>query len=85
MGDNITALTNNTVRIKCPVSGVPKPKLNWALDGKEITSVGRYSIDDSGTLSVSKLDRKESGKFSCHARTKFGEESRTTKVDVVGK
>ena len=84
VGDNITALTNNTVRIKCPVSGVPKPRLTWTRDGEEITSDGRHNIDESGTLSVSRLNRGDIGRFSCLVQNRFGKETKTTSVSVVG-
>ena len=84
VGDNITALTNNTVRIKCPVSGFPKPRLTWTRDGEEITSGGRYNIDDSGTLSVSQLNKGDYSRFTCRAQSKLGEDSRTSTVGIVG-
>ena len=85
VGDNITALTNTTVVIKCPVSGVPKPKITWLRDGQEIISGEKYTIDESGTLSMSSLEKGDGGRFTCHARNRFGEDSRTTKTNIVGK
>lgn len=85
VGDNITGLTNNTIQLKCPVSGIPKPKITWSRNGKEILTGGRYNIDGSGTLIVVQLNKEDAGLFSCHAHNRFGKDSRTTKVDVAGK
>lgn len=85
VGDNITALTNSTVIIRCPVNGVPTPNLVWTHDGKEITSSQNHNIDESGTLSVSLLSQGDNGRYFCHVQNKFGNESKGTTVDVVGK
>ena len=85
VGDNITALTNTTIRINCPVSGVPKPKITWTRNGEEISSIGKYRIDEDGTLIMTVANSNETGLFTCRAINRFGEDSRTTKTKLIGK
>ena len=71
--------------IKCPVDGVPKPKITWTQNGQEIISGGKYIIDEVGTLSIRLLDKDDSSQYTCRARNRFGEDSRTTAINIVGK
>ena len=41
IADNVTALTNTSITIQCPISGVPTPTVTWAKDGQEIPKDGR--------------------------------------------
>ena len=85
VGDNITTLTNSTIKIKCPSSGVPKPQVVWIRDGAELASGGRFVIDNDGTLTVTWVQDEDSGQFSCHAHNKFGKDNKKSSVSVVGK
>lgn len=84
VGDNITSLTNNTVRVKCPISGIPKPKVKWYRNGNEIQTGERYVIDSNETLTVIRLNKEDVGLFTCRVQNRFGKDSRTTSIDVVG-
>ena len=36
VGDNVTAASNTTITIRCPVSGVPTPSVTWHKDRVQI-------------------------------------------------
>ena len=85
IGDNVTALANTSITIQCPSSGVPTPTVTWSKDGQEIHSGGRYTVQDDGSLMISKADLKDSAQYTCTADSIAGKDSASSTVQIVGK
>ncbi|GCC32137.1 hypothetical protein chiPu_0010597, partial [Chiloscyllium punctatum] len=71
----------HTATVKVPFSGKPPIKVSWYKDGEELFEDNRVSIDNSKSftrLSISKCNRKDSGKMTI----KLKNESGTTSADV---
>ena len=85
IGDNVTALTNTSITIQCPTSGVPTPTVTWTKDGQEIPSGGRYTVQDDGSLVISEADKEQSARYTCTADSVAGKDSASSTVQVVGK
>ena len=85
IGDNVTALTNTSITIQCPASGVPTPTVTWTKDGQEITSGGRYKVLDDGSLLISEADEADSAGYVCTANSVAGKDSASSRVQIVGK
>ena len=85
IGDNVTALTNTSITIQCPTSGVPTPTVTWIKDGKEIPSEGRYTVQDDGSLLISEADEEDNARYMCTADNVAGRDSASSTVKVVGK
>ncbi|XP_043572761.1 immunoglobulin-like and fibronectin type III domain-containing protein 1 [Chiloscyllium plagiosum] len=71
----------HTATVKVPFSGKPPMKVSWYKDGEELFEDNRISIDNSKSftrLSISKCNRKDSGKMTI----KLKNESGTTSADV---
>ena len=85
IGDNVTALTNTSITIQCPTSGVPMPTVTWTKDGQEIPSGGRYTVKDDGSLMISEADENDNARYTCTAESVPGKDSASSTVQVVGK
>ena len=84
IGDNVTALTNTSITIQCPTSGVPKPSVTWTRDGQEIPSGGRYTVQDDGSLVIREADEDDSARYTCTADSVAGKDSASSNVWVLG-
>ena len=84
IGDNVTAASNTTITIKCPVSGVPTPFVTWTKDGAEISDENGYSITSDNSLVFAKAASGDSGSYSCNARSFFGNDSASSTVRIIG-
>ena len=81
----MTALTNTSITIQCPTSGVPTPTVTWAKDGQEISSEGRYTVQDDGSLLITDAEGKDNGRYTCSSGNVAGDASSSSTVKVVGK
>ena len=84
-GDNVTALTNTSITIQCPTSGIPKPTVTWTKDGQEILIGDRYKVKDDGSLLISEADEVDNARYTCTAGSVSGKDSASSTVKVVGK
>ena len=85
IGDNVTALTNTNIRIQCPTSGLPTPTVTWTKDGQEISSGGRYKVQDDGSLVISDAVEDNNGLYTCTAESLAGKDSKSSAVQIVGR
>ena len=84
IGDNVTALTNTGITIKCPTSGIPRPTVTWKKDGLKIPSGGRYKVEDDGSLVITEADEEDNGRYTCTADSAAGKDSVSSTVQVKG-
>ncbi len=71
------------LKVDCVASGLPNPKIQWALpDGTMINSVmksernvgsrsRRYVVFDNGTLFFDEVGMREEGDYTCYAETRL--------------
>ena len=85
IGDSVTSLSETALKIQCPVSGVPPPKVTWTKDGQLIASGEGVTVNENGTLSVSRTTPGDSGRYMCTASNVGGKDSVTSDVITVGK
>lgn len=81
----MTALTNTSITIQCPTSGVPTPKVTWTKDDQEIISGLRYIIQDDGSLLIREADDDDSAQYTCTADSVAGQDNKSSTVLVIGK
>ena len=84
VGSTATVQSNTTVQITCPVTGMPKPAVTWAKDDEQLKSGGRYTIAESGVLTISELLVEDSGQYSCTAQNIQGSVKMTGILEVIG-
>ena len=84
VGDNVTAASNTTITIRCPVSGVPTPAVTWETDGSQVVEGDNYSITDDNSLVIEGGEAKDSAKYTCIAQSKFGTDETSSIVKMIG-
>ena len=84
VGDNVTAPSNTTITIRCPVSGIPKPVISWERDGVQVTLEGRLSISSDNSLVIKEAGVDESANYKCSVRSIAGTDSVSSTVSIVG-
>lgn len=85
VGDNVTAPSNTTVTIRCPVSGVPTPRVTWKKNGVEIEEKRKTNIAADNSLVFQSAEVQDSAKYTCTAQNKFGKDVVSSVVGIVGK
>ena len=85
IGDNVTALTDTSITIQCPTSGVPPPSVTWTKDDQEILGGDRYKVQDDASLVIDYADENISGRYTCTSSNVAGNSSASSVVQIVGK
>ncbi|XP_036834633.1 hemicentin-1 isoform X2 [Oncorhynchus mykiss] len=84
MPSEVGVLLNDSVQLVCRSQGIPPPSIQWLKDGKALKAGSRglrISLDGS-TLTVSGAHTSDSGKYTCVATNKAGEEDRIFNLNV---
>ena len=84
IGDNVTAASNTTITIRCPVSGVPTPSVTWTKDGADIIPEDEISITDNDSLVIKGANIEDSANYTCNVQSKFGKDDITSAVQILG-
>ena len=84
IGDNVTALTNTSITIQCPTSGIPTPTVTWTKDGQEIAGDDKFTIQRDGSLMIQEANVGDSSRYTCTAKSDSGKDSASSVVQVVG-
>ena len=85
IGDNVTAASNTTITIRCPVSGVPTPSATWQKDGVEIREGDKLTVLDDNTLVIKEADLEDDAKYTCTIQNEFGKDEVSSIVRIIGK
>ena len=80
IGDNVTAASNTTIIIRCPVIGVPTPVVTWEKDGAPVVGSGRVGEDNSFVLTGA----QDNAKYTCRVSSVAGEESLSSMINLIG-
>uniref|UniRef100_A0A8C4SJ58 Matrix remodeling associated 5 n=1 Tax=Erpetoichthys calabaricus TaxID=27687 RepID=A0A8C4SJ58_ERPCA len=73
-----------SVSLKCEAKGEPIPKITWHSPTNRIisSSSDKYQIHNDGTLLLQKVQRFDSGNYTCVAKNTAGEDKKVIRVDV---
>ena len=82
IGDNVTAASNTTITIRCPVSGVPTPSVTWTRDGIALVGGGIVSFTSDNSLVISGAE--DSARYKCNVQNVAGTGSLSSFVNIVG-
>lgn len=72
---------------ECHVTGTQPIKVGWAKDNREIRSGGNYQIsflENSAHLTILKVDKGDSGQYTCYAVNEVGKDSCTAQLNIKG-
>ena len=84
IGDNVTAASNTTITIRCPVSGVPTPSVIWTKDKAEIAPGRKYSITSDNSLVIEGAASDDSAQYTCSVKSVSGTDSESSVVKIIG-
>ena len=84
VGDSVTAASNTTITIRCPVSGVPTPTVTWEKDGVHVNPEGRFSISSDHSLVIKGATVDDSAKYKCSVKSVAGTDSVSSTVNIIG-
>ena len=85
IGDNVTAASNTTITIRCPVSGVPTPAVSWQKDGARVTQGETLLFTTDNSLVIKNGDVDDSAEYTCSIQNNFGKEDISSFVEIIGK
>ena len=85
VGDNVTAASNTTIIIRCPVSGVPTPDVTWQKDGVPLITGGKFSIKSDNSLVIDGAAVDDSADYTCSVNSVAGRDSDSSTVKIIGK
>lgn len=85
IGKDISILRRSPLTIKCPVVGVPEPKITWIKDRKMLSTNERMDMDCTGILNIYKVELEDSGDYVCSAQSFLGMDIAFSSVTVIGK
>jgi len=85
IGDDVSILQGGPLTIKCPVLGVPEPKVKWLKDRKMLNTNDRMEMDCTGILNIFKMELEDSGDYVCTAENFLGMDMAFSSVTVYGK
>lgn len=85
IGKDISILSGSPLTLKCPVVGVPEPKITWIKDRKMLSSNDRMNTDCIGTLDIYKVELEDSGDYACSAQSFLGMDIAFSSLTVYGK
>ena len=83
VGDNVTAASNTTITIRCPVSGVPTPAVTWAKNGVHIIEDDTFFSEDDNSLIIKRTEVEDSAKYTCTAESEFGKDEAFSTVRII--
>ncbi|KAG5276279.1 hypothetical protein AALO_G00130100 [Alosa alosa] len=81
----VGVLLNDSVQLVCRALGTPPPIVQWLKEGKALTREDLKNIrmsPDNSTLTVTRAQPSDGGKYTCVATNKAGEENRIFNLNV---
>lgn len=83
----VDAVVGDSADFECHVTGTQPIKVSWAKDNREIRSGGNYQIsylENTAHLTILKVDKGDSGQYTCHAVNEVGKDSCTAQLNIKG-
>ena len=84
IGDDVTAASNTTITIRCPVSGVPTPVVTWERDGVQVVDGDRVFVKVDNSLVITGAEAQDNAKYTCRVSNVAGTDSVSSIINVIG-
>lgn len=87
---NIVAVQDQPARFECIVDALPKAKITWLLNGKELTNKDNIKLESdaktsANVLVIPKVLATHCGSYTIKASNSVGEAEHTFTMDTLGK
>ncbi|XP_069729285.1 hemicentin-2 [Phaenicophaeus curvirostris] len=80
---HLTAVTNESLRIRCRATGVPAPQIQWVKDGHPLGEQdGVVVSEDGGTLLITRVGLGHEGLYVCRGSNRAGVAQAEVQVSV---
>ncbi|KAM9664693.1 titin-like, partial [Trichechus inunguis] len=83
----VDSVVGESADFECHVTGTQPIKVSWAKDNREIRSGGNYQIsylENSAHLTILKVDKGDSGQYTCYAANEVGKDSCSAQLNIKG-
>ncbi|XP_067662288.1 hemicentin-1-like isoform X1 [Haliotis asinina] len=83
--ESTEVIKNGTLRLRCPISGIPPPKITWLKDEFSIKfNTSKYTLlEDGWVLEIKFADITDRGRHYCLAKNIAGENEKAFDVEVL--
>ncbi|KAK6167247.1 hypothetical protein SNE40_021325 [Patella caerulea] len=83
--DKTEVMTNQTIKLTCPATGIPLPDITWFVDNQPIKSnTSKYTLLNAGwLLTIANADVSDSNRYICRAENIAGENEKVFDVEVL--
>ena len=86
VGGTVKVLMKTTVNFRCVASGIPEPSVFWNSSSNDMQPANKFDVNQEGrVLTIHEVDTRDSGKYTCSAVNKVGEDTSAAVLEVVGK
>ena len=70
-----TTTEGNNLILFCNATGNPVPTISWTKDGSLLSSNSRFSLSDDKRLTITNVNRTDSGEYRCVASNSLGNDT----------
>ena len=85
---NPEVILNHTISINCFVNGLPRPEVEWLLNGRPLdisTFNGRINyLSDGQQLEINYAEVEDTARYTCIASNEAGRSDKDFDLDVLG-
>ena len=81
--NQLTVNEGESIRLSCEATGNPRPQIRWSKNGVRVDEFhSRYLVDETGSLTITSADAKDSAIYSCSALNIVGITEKRTSLFV---
>jgi len=84
VGDTLKTNSGRDIMIDCEADGIPKPRVIWTKDNEDLSSSGRISIFENGSLLLQETSEEDTGIFACTVINNRGVDMYSSKIKIMG-
>ena len=85
VGGTLKVLMKTTVNFRCVASGIPEPSVFWNSSSNDMQPANKFDVNQEGrVLTIHDVNTRDSGKYTCSAVNKAGEDTSAAVLEVVG-
>lgn len=85
IGQDLRIIQGLIFRLRCPVTGFPRPTVTWSVNDNDVVSSQRILIDkDNNDLIINGIDKSDVGQYVCLAINPLGQATKSSFISIIG-